>query len=388
MRFTVASAILCADVDECYAGAHSCDEDGALCVNTGGSYTCSCAPGFAGDGIDCDGESRTCCCVSAIAERGGWLAMRNCHCDVIQGWGEKQVLVSSGFRADVDECFEGASDCDLALGRCENNPGSYSCSCLPGFVGDGTICAGDLLDRFVFAFFCLCCWAITATGTNDRFRYKRSLPQQMLRFVFYSNLTGLFVFVFLLWNQTTTSALRMLLTMFRRRTKPRITALHPTAHHRIARVSWTPIRGLSTVSWGGTWIVDVLSRVFKGSCVTQHRAFPAWNIHLQPRLLRHTTILSLPKNYRLAARYRLSYRPTGVSWAYWRTGIFVGRCSHRHAMTGSLHTGVVVDEIMEFRAPSWALLCSRDHCVDIHVEQKAGKNISAKESRTCVHGLR
>jgi len=247
-----------------------------------------------------------------------------------------------------------------------------------------------LVGPFRFRFF------LFVLLNNYRYRYKRSLPVQTIataanvafRLLLKSYwIVCLFLF-FLLWNQTTTSALRMLLTMFRRRTKPRITALHPTAHHRIARVSWTPIRGLSTVSWGGTWIVDVLSRVFKGSCVTQHRAFPAWNIHLQPRLLRHTTILSLPKNYRLAARYRLSYRPTGVSWAYWRTGIFVGRCSHRHAMTGSLHTGVVVDEIMEFRAPSWALLCSRDHCVDIHVEQKAGKNISAKESRTCVHGLR
>ena len=33
------------DVDECSTGSHTCSSDGA-CVNTVGTYSCDCGPGF------------------------------------------------------------------------------------------------------------------------------------------------------------------------------------------------------------------------------------------------------------------------------------------------------------------------------------------------------
>ena len=41
------------DIDECSTN-NLCDAD-AICINTIGSYTCACAPGFYGDGSSCSG---------------------------------------------------------------------------------------------------------------------------------------------------------------------------------------------------------------------------------------------------------------------------------------------------------------------------------------------
>ena len=42
------------DIDECEAGTDGC-HDNADCTNTDGSYTCSCSPGYSGDGTSCNG---------------------------------------------------------------------------------------------------------------------------------------------------------------------------------------------------------------------------------------------------------------------------------------------------------------------------------------------
>ena len=44
------------DEDECTSGATDCRE-GASCVNTIGSYSCTCKAGFSGDGTTCEGKS-------------------------------------------------------------------------------------------------------------------------------------------------------------------------------------------------------------------------------------------------------------------------------------------------------------------------------------------
>jgi hypothetical protein len=41
--------------------------------------------------------------------------------------------------ADVDECSMGADDCDPNA-ECTNTPGSFECTCPPGWEGDGTTC--------------------------------------------------------------------------------------------------------------------------------------------------------------------------------------------------------------------------------------------------------
>ena len=42
------------DIDECTSKIHNCDRN-ALCKNTEGSFTCTCKPGYKGDGKKCKG---------------------------------------------------------------------------------------------------------------------------------------------------------------------------------------------------------------------------------------------------------------------------------------------------------------------------------------------
>jgi len=43
--------------------------------------------------------------------------------------------------ADIDECATNTDNCD-AKATCDNFIGGYSCTCLPGYTGDGFTCAG------------------------------------------------------------------------------------------------------------------------------------------------------------------------------------------------------------------------------------------------------
>ena len=77
----------CRDVD--------CGE-GGLCLVVGSSHTCTCLTGFTPH-----------------------------H--------------TTGLCQDIDECEAGLDDCD-PLASCNNTPGSFSCSCPPGYVGEGRQC--------------------------------------------------------------------------------------------------------------------------------------------------------------------------------------------------------------------------------------------------------
>ena len=47
--------VLCpTDINECGDGTASCDVN-AQCINTDGSYNCSCSSGYSGDGMTCTG---------------------------------------------------------------------------------------------------------------------------------------------------------------------------------------------------------------------------------------------------------------------------------------------------------------------------------------------
>ena len=45
---------LFSEIDECFSGTHSCDAN-AECINTAGSYNCTCRPGYHGNGSSCEG---------------------------------------------------------------------------------------------------------------------------------------------------------------------------------------------------------------------------------------------------------------------------------------------------------------------------------------------
>jgi len=44
--------------------------------------------------------------------------------------------------ADINECATDNAGC-LAEAICTNSVGSFSCSCPPGYTGDGFTCSGD-----------------------------------------------------------------------------------------------------------------------------------------------------------------------------------------------------------------------------------------------------
>ena len=57
--FKPCSIFFLLDIDECSAESSPCDEN-ADCVNSNGSYSCTCKQGFTGDGITCGGKQECC----------------------------------------------------------------------------------------------------------------------------------------------------------------------------------------------------------------------------------------------------------------------------------------------------------------------------------------
>lgn len=103
-----------ADVDECALRLDNCDIE-ATCSNTQGSFSCTCNPGWSGSGTTCAGMI-----FHIIFE-----------------------AFSNSFFEDVDECADAIDDCDQEA-SCTNTPGSFTCACNDGFIGDGRSCSSML----------------------------------------------------------------------------------------------------------------------------------------------------------------------------------------------------------------------------------------------------
>ena len=50
---------------------------------------------------------------------------------------------------DIDECAAGTDGCDENA-NCTNTDGSYTCSCLSGYSGDGVTCVGKIATKECF----------------------------------------------------------------------------------------------------------------------------------------------------------------------------------------------------------------------------------------------
>ena len=118
--------LIYADINECdHDDGNNCHEN-AQCTNTEGSFTCSCQPGYTGDGINC---------TSKLLHE--WLILLyivcKCHC--------QHASCSS---TDNNECSLGTHTCDRNA-NCTDTDGSYNCTCINGFEGDGFSCIGKYL---------------------------------------------------------------------------------------------------------------------------------------------------------------------------------------------------------------------------------------------------
>jgi len=51
-------------------------------------------------------------------------------------------LYFSSVVTDVDECANNNGNCN-SQAKCTNTPGSFTCTCLDGYSGDGITCSGN-----------------------------------------------------------------------------------------------------------------------------------------------------------------------------------------------------------------------------------------------------
>ena len=103
--------LLCIDIDECELGFDDCNEN-ATCTDTVGSFSCTCNPGYSGNGLNCTSK----------------------HAPTVFLYMCEDVVL------DIDECALRTDNCDVNA-DCADTVGSYNCTCNIGYIGNGISCS-------------------------------------------------------------------------------------------------------------------------------------------------------------------------------------------------------------------------------------------------------
>jgi len=65
-------------------------------------------------------------------------------------WATKDACLLTCDGVDVDECAINNGGCS-ALATCTDTPGSFTCTCLPGYTGNGFTCGGEQAGMFTIS---------------------------------------------------------------------------------------------------------------------------------------------------------------------------------------------------------------------------------------------
>ncbi|KAL4224542.1 Epidermal growth factor-like protein 6 [Mactra antiquata] len=113
------------DIDECSSGATLCPGQNEHCVNTEGSYNCSCNNGW--EGPDCMNDIDEClndpCGENEICQN----TPGSYSCICMKGWYGEHC------DQNIDECV--TEPCGQ-FGVCVDTNGSFTCECMSGYIGD------------------------------------------------------------------------------------------------------------------------------------------------------------------------------------------------------------------------------------------------------------
>lgn len=130
--------MLCEDINEC-DNATACPYVHSLCQNFPGGYHCHCQHGYSGDTCAdfnaCHAHVNPCELHASCVE--GLNNTLDCQCNT--GYHNNTIVPGQGC-LDDDECGSGTHDC-ATFATCTNVQGSFTCSCIEGFVGDGVTCS-------------------------------------------------------------------------------------------------------------------------------------------------------------------------------------------------------------------------------------------------------
>ncbi|KAJ8304383.1 hypothetical protein KUTeg_017966 [Tegillarca granosa] len=161
----------CQDVDECLELFSMCEN--GRCINTDGSYECTCLDGY----VLTPGRDRCVDKNECLTEPGRCLDSRpfnitraQCCCSKGEAWGSSEICeVCPKPGDDINECMNNPNIC--GNGECVNTDGSFRCDCFPGYTLDntgtycvdknecrdrGNICGNGTCTNLIGSFSCSC----------------------------------------------------------------------------------------------------------------------------------------------------------------------------------------------------------------------------------------